>query len=54
MKIYIEDAQCKLMIDMISNPALIKKANLQHIYYVYHYPMHEEHIKFINKTLYLR
>ena len=34
------DKECQLMIDLISNPPLVKKANLEKLYHIYQAPMH--------------
>jgi hypothetical protein len=53
-KAYTEDEETNLIINMIRNPSLIKKENLEKIHYVFRQPVRDSKIKLIDDLLYIQ
>ena len=51
---YNRDPENKLMIEMIQNPSLIKKENLNNIHFIYRQPMRDNQILLIDNIIYIR
>jgi hypothetical protein len=51
---YNKDPETKLMIEMIKNPLLIKKENLNDIHFIYRQPMRDNQILLVDDIIYIR